>query len=330
VFNNIHNPHLEVAEVAQTKNLEVTIFPCKGKYDVKAIYRLKRFIKQRGITIIHSHGYKSNFYGFAAADTQKVRRVTTCHNWLGADSKMRFYAWLDKKIVARFDKIIAVSQTIHQELLRQRIPANKITIIPNGISLNRYHNSKIADQLREEFSITKDCKVIGTVGRLSAEKGQTHLLRAVEKVLSRYPKIVVLIVGDGPLRQQLEAEASTIPAIFTGMRDDMPDLYSLMDIFVLPSLTEGLPMALLEAMAARKPIVATSVGEVPHVLKEGKAGILVPPGNPDALADALLSLLTNEVKALDFVRNSSHEVEEHYGSEKMAERYIAVYEELLH
>jgi glycosyltransferase involved in cell wall biosynthesis len=329
VFNNVHNPHLGAAQEAKERDLEVRVFPCKGKFDIKAIYTLKKFLSQHNVKIIHSHGYKSNFYGFAAALAKNIKLVATCHNWLGTDPKMRFYAWIDKKTLFRFDKIIAVSQEIHKELLRHAIPSDKIALIPNGISLNRFQNKTCVDALRKEFAISNDCKVIGTVGRLTEEKGHNHLLEAAEKILSSCPNTVFLIVGDGPLRQQLEAQSSKLPVVFTGVRNDLPALYSLMDLFVLPSLNEGLPMVLLEAMASKKPIVATSVGEIPRVLQHEKSGIIIPPGKSDLLADAILSLLSSEKRAQELTEHGFRDVELHYSSETMAGNYLQIYKELV-
>jgi glycosyltransferase involved in cell wall biosynthesis len=329
VFNNVNNPHLEAAQEAEKMDLPVRVFHCKGKFDVKAIYSLKKFLTQHNVKIIHSHGYKSNFYGFTADLSKNIKHVATCHNWLGSDPKMRFYAWLDKKTLARFDKIIAVSKVIQKELLRHGIPSHKIALISNGISLNRFQKNTCVSELRKEFGINEDCKVIGTVGRLTEEKGLTYLIDAVKRIVSSCPNTVVLIVGDGPLRQHLEAQASQLPVVFTGVRKDLPALYSLMDIFVLPSLNEGLPMVLLEAMASRKPIVATSVGEIPRVLQDEKSGIVIPPGKSDLLADALLSLLSNEDWAQQLAEQGYRDVQQHYSSETMAGNYLEIYRDLV-
>jgi glycosyltransferase involved in cell wall biosynthesis len=140
---------------------------------------------------------------------------------------------------------------------------------------------------------------------------------------------VLLIVGDGPLMENLQKEADRLPIIFTGIRKDMPRIYSAMDIFVLPSLIEGLPMALLEAMASKKPIVATRVGAIPQVIQDGHSGYLIDPGDTEGLAIAIMGLLADPQKAGKMAGNAYKVVREHYSSQKMAKEYEQVYREVL-
>jgi len=342
VFKNIHNPHVEVAEKAKQYHFPVTLFPCNGRLDLKTVISIRRFLEKQNIGIIHTHGYKSNLYALAASMGKSLPRVATCHNWLGDDPKMKFYARLDKFFLNRFDRVIAVSDSVKQEILNHNISANKVLTICNGIDTNRFNNPKKVESARREFGIVKGCKVIGTVGRLSEEKGHIHLLNAAKKVVQKYPKIVFLIVGDGPLRNDLGRKASAMgqtrhlekngpesPFIFTGVRSDMPAIYSLMDIFVLPSLTEGLPMVLLEAMASQKPIVATTVGAVPRVIEHDHSGVLVQPGDAKELAKAITDLLANPQKAHRLAEHARDKVKQQFSSERMAEKYVKVYRDVL-
>ena len=342
VFKNIHNPHVEVAEKAKQYNFPFTLFPCNGRLDFKTILSIRRFLKKQNIGIIHTHGYKSNLYALAASMGKSLPRVATCHNWLGDDPKMKFYARLDKFFLNQFDRVIAVSDSVKQEILNQNISANKVLTICNGIDTNRFNAPKKVESAGREFGIDKGCKVIGTVGRLSEEKGHIHLLNAAKKVVQEYPKVVFLIVGDGPLRNDLEEKASALSQtqnlekngheslfIFTGVRSDMPAIYSLMDIFVLPSLTEGLPMVLLESMASQKPIVATNVGAIPKVIEHGHSGLLVQPGDAKELAKAIMDLLANPQKAHRLAEQARDKVKQQFSSERMAEKYVEVYRDVL-
>lgn len=342
VFRNQHNPHLEVAEEAKRYNFPVKIFPCNGRLDLKTLLSLRRFSEDQKISIIHTHGYKSNLYALAASIGKKVHLITTCHNWLGDDPKMRFYGWLDKFFLNRFGRVIAVSDSLKQEILRHNISPRKVLTIYNGIDVDRFNQQKKSDCIRREFGIDESCKVIGTVGRLSEEKGHVYLLQGAKKVLKKYPRVVFLIVGDGPLRRHLEANSSQLaerriakagsfeaPIIFTGVRTDMPAIYSLMDIFILPSLTEGLPMVLLEAMASETPVVATKVGAVPKVVEHDNSGLLIPKGDVNALTKAIIDLLANPQKAHFLAKNAYEKVRTEFSSQKMAERYAEVYKEVL-
>ena len=330
VFNNLHNPHLEVAEEAKRHNLPVAIFPCAGRLDMKTIFLIRRFLEEQKIDIIHTHGYKSNLYAVGASlgKSKNISLITTCHNWLGDSPKMRFYAWLDKFLLNRFNKVVAVSDTLKQEILRHNIAPTKVLTIHNGIDIHRFDNHKKTHSIKKDFGIREDWNVIGTVGRLSEEKGLIYLIHAAERVLKDNPQVVFLIVGDGPLREALERKYNLAHIIFTGIRNDVPDLYRCMDIFLLPSLKEGLPMVLLEAMASRLPVVATRVGAIPSAVKDGDTGLLIEPGSEEEIERALLHLLNNQALAKSIGQNGYRHVKKHFSSETMARAYLNVYREL--
>jgi glycosyltransferase involved in cell wall biosynthesis len=336
VFKNLRIPHLEVAEVAKRYDLPVLIFPCRGKLDIRTILSIRNFLRTQKIGIVHSHGYKSNFYALTASFGKNLSLVTTCHSWLGEDLKMKLYARLDKSLLNRFDKVVAVSDTLKQEILNHNISSTRVLTIHNGIDVDRFNSRKRPDTLKREFGIDHKCRIIGTVGRLSEEKGHSHLLRAADNVLRTCPDVVFLIVGDGPLRKNLQDKAlqlaqggSVNPFLFTGVRNDMEEIYSLMDIFVLPSLTEGLPMVLLEAMAAQKPVVATKVGAVPRVIDDGHSGLLISPGDVESLSEAIIDLLEDPQKAQHLAQNGYKRVRDHFSAKRMAEQYVEVYKDVL-
>ena len=329
IFENLHTPHRQIAEEFRRNGIEAVTFRCRGKFDLKTVWYLRRFIQKRKINIIHSHGYKSNLYSFFASRGLSTSMVTTCHNWLGSSAKMKFYARLDKSFLKKFDKVIAVSDTVKREILYSNIPPHKVITISNGIDINRFGRNVYGDSIRKEFGIDRDFKVIGTVGRLSEEKGHGFLLAAAEKIQQQCPKVAFLIVGDGPLMDDLRKKPDKSRVIFTGIRNDTPQIYSAMDIFVLPSLTEGLPMVLLEAMASKKPVVATKVGDVPRVLKDGETGLLIEPGSTGELADAILYLIQNEQKGKEIAERGYERVKAEFSSKIMAQRYVEVYNEVL-
>ena len=329
VLENLQNPHSEVAKESRKNGIETVIFPCRGRFDLKTIKQLRRFIRKREIDIIHSHGYKSNLYSFAASYRRGASLVATCHNWLGDDPKMKFYATLDRFFLRRFDDVVAVSDDVRKRLICSGVCPKKVTVVKNGITLDRFERVHSAAKIRSDLGIPHDCKVIGTVGRISEEKGHIYLLRAAEKVRKQYPKTVFLIVGDGPLRKELQREYDSPSIVFAGITNDVPHLYHCMDIFVLPSLTEGLPMVLLEAMAARKPLVATRVGAVPNVIQDGHSGCLVEPGDVKGLAQAITDLLANPQKAHHLAKHAHRKVKQDFSSQRMAEKYIEVYQDVL-
>ncbi len=334
VFRNVHNPHVEIADVAGGHNIPVEVFPCGGRMDGRTVFRIRRFLRREGIGVLHTHGYKSNLYGLAASAGMRVGKVATCHNWLGDDIKMKSYARLDKLFLRRFDRVVAVSDTIREELASAGIPSHRLVTISNGIDLERFQRRAAAEDVRAELGIREGCRVIGTVGRLSEEKGHTYLLQAAHDPALEGRDLVLLIVGDGPLRAGLEEQAAgkgkgPPDMIFTGTRTDVDRLYGLMDVFVLPSLTEGLPMALLEAMASKRPVVATRVGGVPQVIEDGFSGRLVDPANAGALAEAIRGILVDPEGGRRMAEKAYATVRERFSAEAMVQRYLDVYGEVM-
>ncbi|MFW9973295.1 MAG: glycosyltransferase family 4 protein [Candidatus Odinarchaeota archaeon] len=332
VIENSKNPHIELAEAAERYNIETEIFKCKGQFDISTANKIRGFIKQNEIEIIHSHGYKANFYALLAALFMKVNLIATCHPWIKINLIIKFYSWLDKLLLNRFDEIVVISEEIKREILMSGVFESKITIINNGIDISRFMNNYNRDEILKSFDIIPDKIIIGTVGRLSEEKGHIILIEAAKKLLENFPNLIFMIVGDGPLRKELEAKVLDLGIqdhfSFTGISDDIPKALAAMDIFVLPSLTEGLPMALLEAMAATKPIIATDVGAIPKLIINGKNGRLIEPGDSNALIEATTFLLNNQNYTAHIAKKGYETVINKYSAKGMAEKYINIFDKL--
>lgn len=332
LVENSRNSHREIAAEARAGGIEFAAFPCRGRFDLGLLSSMKEFIKQRDIEIVHCHGYKSNFYGLLAS-RKRIPIVTTNHNWLKSHWRLRLYNRLDAAWIRYFDGIVAVSEGVKADMLGYRVPEEKIRVIDNGIDPGRFKRAIPRETVRRGLGLNGEARVIGTVGNLGQEKGHKYLLDAVRGVLQDSGKVKLLIVGDGPLRARLEGEAGRLgvdgDVIFAGYRSDIPELLSVMDIFVLPSLKEGLPMVLLEAMAAKVPVVSTRVGSVPKVIRHGLSGILVEPADGEALAGAISLLMGDPDKARQYAEAGYMELREKYSSAVMAEHYIGLYRSLL-
>jgi glycosyltransferase involved in cell wall biosynthesis len=332
VIRNSHNPHVEVADEARKNSIDAMIFPCEGQLDVKLIFRIRKYASENQINLMHCHGYKSNFYGLLASK-KGIPIVTTNHNWLTSQSwKLRVYRHLDSLLIRYFSRVIAVSDGIKQEMLTYGVPRGKIRVIDNGIDITRFRDTVSPEAVKKEFGLKKEITIIGTIGNLGAEKGHVYLLQAAKNIVKNVGSVKFFFVGDGPLRAYLENEATQLGigdyVIFTGFRTDIPNLLSMMDIFVLPSVKEGLPMVLLEAMAARKTVVATRVGAIPKVVNN-ENGMLVEPGDAAGLQDAILSLLASEEKRHRYASAGYDTVKTYFSSERMSLEYIDLYNELL-
>ncbi|MDD5259286.1 MAG: glycosyltransferase family 4 protein [bacterium] len=315
---------------AQESGIKIIEIPCEGKYDKRTIPFINKYIQQEQFDIVHSHGYKANFYAGVSRLPAACKRVATCHNWLGQSPKMLFYRWLDKKVLKKFDAIIAVSEIIRREIEKAGISLGKVNKIYNGIIIEDYSQKQgAADHIRKEFNLSATDKVIGCIGRLSPEKGQRSLIKALVGSKNEPSKIKALIIGDGPLLGQLSNLAHKLnvygQVVFTGVRQDIPDILAAIDIFVLPSLTEGLPMALLEAMAAKKPVIATAVGEVPQVIDHEVSGFLIQPNDHEGLKKMIRYILNNKEKAQQVAEKGFGELQARFSMQQMVESYSNLY-----
>jgi glycosyltransferase involved in cell wall biosynthesis len=332
VFENSRNPNLEVANEAKERGFQVQIFPCNGRYDKKTIRMIKDYMDKAGINVIHSHNYKSNFYAWRALSNNNIRWVVTKHG-RRSGPKLLLYNLLDGFIVRHADRIIAVSGEIVRKMRLARIDTKKICLIENGVNLDRFVGNISSSSIRESLGIKKGKIVIGTVGSLTKEKGHIYLLRAIPKVIESFPEMVFVFVGDGKESSNLERMVFKLgiidKVIFAGMRRDIPEILSILDVFVLPSLNEGLPIALLEAQAARVPVVATRVGAIPDVVKDRVTGILIPPEDPEAIAKSIVRVLSDRKGAHNMAQKGFERVRDNFSSEKMASKYIMIYKELI-
>lgn len=325
----------EIIIRAQDAGINTGEIPCFGRFDITAVKAVSDYVTSNSFDVVHCHGYKPNFYALLSGVKGSARLVTTCHNWPAVNAKMCIYRSLDKIMIRRFGKVAVVSEQLKNEAIRAGVSPEKIVKINNGINLSLFkaRPAEALNALKKKFNIPAAVKVICTVGRLSPEKGHRYFIEAAKKITARYSGAIFLIAGDGPLKETLLQSAMPMSVenkfIFLGNRKDVNDIIALTDIFVLPSLVEGMPVALLEAMGAGKAIVASSVGEVPHIIHDNFSGFVVKPGDSSSLADAILQLLKNPLKREFFGANAFKKASEEFSSETMAKQYLDIYSSLL-
>ena len=316
----------ELACHARQLSFQSFEIPCGGKLDRRSISELRRIATRGNYDIIHSHGSKADLYSRLAIDGTRHVRIATVHNWPTKTLKMRAYALLDKFALRSFTRVVAVSDAVAQALVRSGVPLHKITQIDNGIDPAAFRNG--TDRVRAELNL-QNVPVIGYVGRLAPEKGLDVLLNSIPGIMKYCPDVHVILVGDGPLRNQLMELAQTLGidsrVKFLGLRRDMADLYHAMDIFVLPSRDEGFPMTILEALAAGKAVVASSVGQIPHVIHDHETGLLVQPGSRQQLTDAIVELFRSPQVKDRLSLQGQHLVDQEFTAEVMAKKYLEQY-----
>jgi len=260
-------------------------------FDPSVITRMARFFFAKGIRVVHAHNLAPLVLAGTAARLvlPRPKVVYSEHNQIYSASDT--HAARFKHYVKLADQVVAVSYDLERTLARRVGLTKNVRVIHNGIDGKRFTRDEGAiTRIRGELGVADDELLVGTAVVLSKQKGISHLLGAAEKVLARDPKVRFAIAGDGPLRKELEERARPLGdrVTFLGYRSDIPDFVSALDCYVLPSLWEGLPLALLEGLAIGVPLVATTVGGNPEVIVPGENGYLVPPKDEGALADAIL------------------------------------------
>jgi glycosyltransferase involved in cell wall biosynthesis len=291
--------------------------------------RLEVTLRRHRVVLAHSHEFSMAVYGAWAARRAGIPHLFTMHG-------SRYYAErLRRRIALRVaatlsDSVVAVSHLLARQLRRDLwLSTDRAVTIPNGVRQMPVTSSS----LREELRLTAGDQLVVAVGNLYPVKGHTYLLGALGLLAARFPRLHVAIAGRGDLADPLLAEARRLQVTqrfhLLGLRSDIGNVLAASDIFVLPSLSEGVPLALLEAMLAGKPVVATAVGEVPTVLEGGHAGVVVRPGDAAVLADALASLLSDPAEARRLGAAAAARASEAYTLSSMLDRYAALYEKAL-
>jgi glycosyltransferase involved in cell wall biosynthesis len=294
------------------------------KYDLRVLPRLTRLMRRRKIDAVVTVGAGDKmFWGRLAARAAGAPVVASAlHSTGWPDGVGR----LNRRLTGWTDAFIAVARE-HGEFLVdfEHFPRDKVRVIPNGVDLQRFQKTPDGRLLRAELNIPTSVPLIGTVAALRPEKNQQLLLRAAQLVRHKVPQTHVLIVGDGPERPALESlarELGIAPVVhFAGTRSDVPELLSLLDVFVLTSHNEANPVSILEAMAVGKPVVSTDVGSIRESVQEGRTGFLVEPGDCDAVAHRAAELLLNPLAAHSMGAAGRAEVADAWSLEAMVQGY---------
>lgn len=315
--------------------VSITRLPRLVRVDPLLLASTWALIRRERPHVVHTHLFKSDFHGRPAARMAGVPVVvSTLHN---------NSSWAQKPLLGTIyganarlaDRLIAVSEEVRTfSIEAMKLPADRVVAIRNGVPTARFVGNDAAGQaLRAELGIAADAPLMGVVARLSEQKDHHNFLRAAAQVHAQLPTTRFLIVGDGELRAELEKLTKelglTQAVIFTGIRRDVPAVLAALDLLVFSSAWEGLPVALLEAMASSRAVVSTAVGGVPGVLIDGSTGLLVPPANSAALADACLALLRDPQRREALGRAGRLRVEANYSIQAMVQATIDLYQSLL-
>jgi glycosyltransferase involved in cell wall biosynthesis len=319
--------------------LPVSEYAIRRLYDVHSLrerLRLARYIRQHGIQLVHAYGFYPNLFAVPAARLAGARAVIASIRDSG-DLWTALQRRAQRAILRLADHVVVNAQAVADVLTREGYDRRKLSVIRNGIRA-AVPGTRPDGRLRTQLRIPESAPVVTVVSRLTQNdgyefKGIHHFLDAVASLRDRFGGARFLIVGDGPSRADLEAHAARVGiadrVTFAGFRLDIPDILATSTIAVLPSLSEGLSNSLLEAMAAGLPVVATRVGGNPEAVGEGEGGLLVPPGDDRALAEAIATLLVNVTLRVRLGHAARRRVDRLFSVNRMLQETETLYRDLM-
>ena len=317
---------VEVIFVPELSELKKLYFP--------AIFKLAKILREKNTTILHTIFIQADVIGTIAARMARVPHIVSSLE--GALVFNCTFGW--KKIIYRLayaiirnniDRFIVISRKTGNDLLRDfRVNPKKIIVIHNGVEPERFPWRKSLEAFKER--LTKKTPILGYFGLIGYRKGVDSLIEAFPLVLEQFPKAKLIIIGDGedkPLYQQRTQELNIESRVqFLSWVNDITKVMLALDILVFPSKVEGIPWAVLEAMACAKPVIATAVGGIPEVVTHGETGILLPDSRPESIVQAVLSLFENPEKALNMGRSGRRRIEENFTSAREIQKIEKLYE----
>lgn len=322
---------------ARVGGAETVVVPKGGTLDPAHLSALVRVIRRNRVQLIHSHLFGNDLYGFLASCLTGCQIIHTIHGWDSFRSCRRRVAY--RLMAMRAARVVAVSELLEAEFRRRiGIRKDKLLVIHNGIDVEGYKDLGDRQALRRGLGLPPGGPLVGMVGNIKPVKGIDVLLESVPAILSRHPSATFLIVGGTypgyePYRASLDEIIERLgirgQVVLVGVSEAIPQILATLDVYVVPSRSEGLSLALLEAMASGLPVVATAVGGTPGVVQDGVSGLLVPPESPSDLALAICRVLDQPVLAHQLRQAARKWVADRHHNREMAVRYLALYREVL-
>ena len=311
-------PTPPIVEALEASGVAVTIVRAPPRYYWREIRAASDAARSFEADVVHTHGYRADVVGYVMRRGRTPRLVSTVHGFIGGDRKNRFYEWLDRLVLRRFDAVIAVSAALHERMVRSGLNPRRVSLIENGVGRIQALDRGVA---RGALGLSPDQPCIGWIGRMTVEKGADLLVEALGPLATAGTEVV--LIGDGPERLEVEKRAG--PGFrFPGRVRDAGRYIAAFDVLALSSRTEGTPMVLLEAMQAGVPVAAFGVGGVPSVL-EGEVGWLVPAEDVHGLRASVQAILANPEEARRRVERGRIRVHERFGLDAWLDRVEAVY-----
>lgn len=309
--------------------------PMGGDIDLRVPVRLRKIIKEHGLNLLHAHTSHAHVFIQLAAALCRPRPKVLVHRRVDFSIFRRNKLGLNAiKYRYGVDRYVTVSHAIKAVLENDGISGDKISVVHSGIDFARIEKApERRAEIRAELGVAEDAPLICNVAWCADHKGQTYLVQAAPAIFEKHPRARIAIVGDGELKGALMEEAAALgvadKVIFAGYRKDVPSVLKAIDIFVMPSHMEGLGTSVIDAMAARLPIVGTRAGGIPELIRDGETGLLCPIRDPESIAEAVIRLLDDPAWAKTLGEAAYKTAAEGFSAEAMVRGNLAVYESLL-
>jgi len=324
----VTNTESELEKRAMATGLKVKPIRMRQDYDLLAAWKIRDLILEEELDIIHAHHPTAHAISLLAAKLSGVPSLIVTRRVIFKMKNNPFSKW--KYQSSRINHYVAVCQAVKRLLEDYGVNHGRVEVIPSAVDLLRFHLNQDKETARKTWGILKEDIVVGTVGNNSWFKGYPYLLEAAKIVTGKHPRAKFFFCGKGT--QQLFGQAQELGleknAILSGFRTDIPDILACFDIFVLPSLQEGIATAGIEAMASGLPLIGTQVGGIPDLISQ-ENGWLVPPGNPQALAEVILKLIENPILAKNLGQAGRRIAEQRFSKEKVAGQILELYQDSL-
>lgn len=341
-ITNPSQPEQQWLTELKRRQLPFVIVPIKHRASIRDLIEVRKLIHQFKADIVHSLDHRADIIAMAGARLTGKAAVASFFGWTNWDESCRkgkLYAWLDRKFLRRVDAMIVDSSHIATHMEWPRGEGAPVAVIPNGVDTCRFDPDKVTETLKEKFFGNEHVVVLGMVGRVHPNKGQLDFVQAAARLAAKQPELRFLIIGDAPVGFEDYYQKVSDRITTLGLQDrvlitnvpsaQIPVVMNSIDILLAPSYLESFSYTLLEAMAMEKPVIASNAGGTPEMISAGENGLLVPPGDPQALAQAASTLLADASLRLRIGKRARQIVMKDWSIDIMADRTMQVYEEVL-
>lgn len=325
IIHDLDDPYPEYVDFLRNYKIETVVFDGNGKVDIKRVKSIGKYIDNHKIDLLHSHGYKEDYNCLFVK--QNIPKIATNHLWKRTNIKSRIYTFTDALFLQFFNIVTGVSSEIMGDMNKYYL--RRTVKIPNGIDTAYYCPIEKSIDLYKELDIPKGSVILGMISSITKVKGHEIAVRAYKRI-RKNKQVYLLIVGEGEMSDRIknlaDREGIKENVRFAGKTERVRDYLSIIDIFLITSFREGLPMALLEAMAVEKAVIATKVGEIINVITDNVNGLLIYPNDIEQLANKVDYLIVNKKIRLNMGIEARRTVVKKYSSTRMVRNYCRLYD----